>query len=315
MRPDASRRSGTLSVNPNVGSDAACYRVGDRAAAHRCGAGRPAGDCRRYLVADDVDDASQRTAPVQQRRRPSDDLHPTRRRPVQRRGVVGPGRRHVPDPHAVLQHENAVAAQAADHRAGRGRSHRRYSQPGLPRKRARHGTLQATLKLFAGHDVHRTQRLLGRARRDGTGHHHPGERDRRGHELHHDRTGDPVLGQIHCSTAVAQALDADRRGWAGDDRLQAKGAAAVRERGVPSSCQRHDDPGQRSAGLGVADDSVDRLLGGHMHGTCRGRGPQRTTPSTASKESRREARWSHLRLLQLRPGTRHLTGGASALGS
>ena len=101
-----------------VERDRALRLIGDRAEAEIHGARenvvrKVGGDAR----VGSVDEAADRTRPIEQGCRPAHDLDPVRRERVDRDGMVGTRVRNIAHPDAVLEQVDPVAAQAPDDRS------------------------------------------------------------------------------------------------------------------------------------------------------------------------------------------------------
>ena len=196
-----------------------------------------------HVVADDVDDAPQGVASVQNRTRPADDLDAARRRCVDRRGVVWTARKFVADPFSVLEHQDTVSAEPPDHRVRRARPHAAHRQSRLGGERFRQGAGQTTLKLLPREYAGRAQHFVRRARDRGSRDDEVRQGDGIGFHLHDH---DLFRRRIHFQRdrTVAQAFDAHRVD-APARHGKVERAVAMRDRPTPRRSDGDHGAGER----------------------------------------------------------------------
>ncbi len=212
----------------------------------------------RHLVTDHVDDAAQRVAAVEQGGRPAQHLDLRGGDCLDRYGVVGRGGREVADALAVLEDQDPVAAEPADHGARRRRSVRDRGEPGLPLQRSGDGHVEAAVQLLAAQHGRRPHRILAESRAQRAGHDEPRELDRRERQLHLEL--ERITGG-NCDLArlapIADVLE-DERVATGLESFQVERSVGVRQ--LDPVQLEHPDlhARERVAGAGVDDDAVHR---------------------------------------------------------
>jgi hypothetical protein len=97
----------------------------------------------------EVHDAPQRARAIEEARGPAHDLEALHGQGVERHGVVGRALADVAHAFPVLEHQDAVAIEPPDHRAGGGRAQRAHGHAGLAIEHGADGGIEAAPELLA----------------------------------------------------------------------------------------------------------------------------------------------------------------------